>query len=82
MSKCLKCGKNCCTMFGLAVELVGKQKEMIRTRYGNPNMNMLNLKVNQTCVHLTKEGLCDIYNTPEWPQMCREYYCEKAENES
>lgn len=72
---CSKCGKCCTSLFFTFPNLKLRQSDIEYYKYHNIDIEKFGrtgyrLKVNNRCEHLTKDNLCDIFETR--PDVCRE----------
>lgn len=83
---CKKCGGTCCKQFWIwypANADVIKLSEMYRIRMLSGLQDVIEiikcggrgwkLLFKIPCIHLTAEGKCAIYNSPERPMLCRKF---------
>lgn len=75
---CQKCGDECCTEYTIYGYTDEDFIEFLKAHYGVEVIEAVQLKIPHRCIHLTDEGLCDIYENR--PKMCREYQCKKMKS--
>lgn len=75
--KCQKCGE-CCIRFNFTVPLTKEElKELVQAHYGD-KAEELRVFLDHKCVQLNDDNTCKIYETR--PKICKEFWCEKAQN--
>ena len=51
----------------------------IRVFY-NPKTHEYRGLIEKQCKYLTEDGKCSVYNKPERPQLCNEFWCDLMDN--